>query len=103
MHWSRIIGNMVGYKMGSSLARVYITVKTSQVENFKHGRKNDMVANMATLFVRGVLKRSSSLDNLVIGLGYSEEVHQSVESLCPETMVGMVDKMENVFFVLINK
>jgi hypothetical protein len=34
---------------------VYTTGKTSPVENFKHGRKNDMDANMATLFAKGTL------------------------------------------------
>jgi hypothetical protein len=34
------------------------------VENFNHGWKNDMVVNMATLFAKGVLWRSSLLDSL---------------------------------------
>ena len=39
MHRSRILGewsNMIGYKMGSSLARVYTTAKTCLMESFKH-------------------------------------------------------------------
>ena len=58
MHTSRILGewsNPIGYKMGSSLARIYTTTKTSSVDNFKHRCKNYMVANMETLFTRGVL------------------------------------------------
>ena len=39
-------------------------VRTSLLENFKHESKNDMDANMATLFVRGALRRSSFLGNL---------------------------------------
>jgi hypothetical protein len=34
------------------------------VENFAHGWKNDMAANVATLFWRGVLQKSSFLGNL---------------------------------------
>ena len=55
---------MIGYEMSSSLSRVYVIAKTSLVENSKHGWKNDMVANMATLFVRGVLWRSCFLGKL---------------------------------------
>ena len=50
---------MVGYEMGFSLAGVYTTV-----ENFKHGWQNDMDVNMATLFVGGILWRSSFLSYL---------------------------------------
>jgi hypothetical protein len=50
--------------MGSSLAAVYTTTKTSSVESFKHGCKFGNVANMATFFARGVLRRSSFLGNL---------------------------------------
>ena len=46
---------MIGYKMGSSLGRGSITVKTFLVETFKYGWKNDMDANTATLFPREVL------------------------------------------------
>ena len=38
--------------------------RISPVENFKHERQNNMVVNMATLFARGILRRSSFLDNL---------------------------------------
>ena len=31
--------NTIGYEMGTSLAKVYMTVKISLVENFKHGLK----------------------------------------------------------------
>jgi len=37
---SRTLGewaNLIGYKMGSSLAKVYTLTKISMVENFKHG------------------------------------------------------------------
>jgi hypothetical protein len=37
---------------------------TSLIENFNHGWKNDMVANMATFFARGVLWNSKFLSNL---------------------------------------
>jgi hypothetical protein len=66
-HWSRIIGgfyNMIGPKWDSYPVEVYITVKNPLVENFAHGWKNDMAANVATLFWRGVLWRSSFLGNL---------------------------------------
>jgi hypothetical protein len=43
---------------------VYTKVKSPPVENFAHGWKNDMAANVATLFWRGVLRRSSFLGNL---------------------------------------
>jgi hypothetical protein len=42
VHRSRILGewsNMVGYKMGLSLAGVYTTAKTCPMENFKYGWK----------------------------------------------------------------
>lgn len=55
---------MIGYKMDSSLAEVYTTVKSSLVETFKRRWKYDMAINMATLFAKGVLWRSSVLDNL---------------------------------------
>ena len=44
--------NMIGYKMSSSLARVYTIARTSPVENFKHGWVNDMTANMTQLLAR---------------------------------------------------
>lgn len=51
--------------IGSSLVGVYTTFKTSLVANFKDGCENDMlVANISTLFARGVLKWSSLLSNL---------------------------------------
>jgi hypothetical protein len=40
VHWLRLLGewsNKIGYKVGFSPARVYITTNTSLVENFKHG------------------------------------------------------------------
>ena len=55
---------MIGYEMGSSPTRVYNMAKTSPVENFKHGWKNDTIVNMATLFARGVLRGSSFKGNL---------------------------------------
>ena len=50
---------MSGYKIGSSLAKVYTMAITSPMENLKHGWKKDMVANMAKLFARGNLKPSN--------------------------------------------
>ena len=46
---------MIGYEMGSSLARVYTMAKTSPMKNFKLEWKNDTAANMATFFARGIL------------------------------------------------
>jgi hypothetical protein len=43
---------------------LYTAVKSPLVENFIRGWKNDMVTNVATLFGRGVLCRSSFLANL---------------------------------------
>ena len=37
---------MIGYKMGSSLARVYTIARTSPVENFEDEWKIDIVANI---------------------------------------------------------
>jgi len=48
---------------GSSLVGVYIANKNSLVENFKHGRKPDIVANMATFLARTFLWRSSFVGN----------------------------------------
>jgi hypothetical protein len=51
--------------MSSSLAEVYIMVKTSLMDKFKHKwKKNDMASNMVTLFDSGALWRSSFLGNL---------------------------------------
>ena len=49
--------------MGSSTVGVYIVVKSSLVENFKHECKNDMVDQYGNTFFRGVksLWRSSFL------------------------------------------
>jgi hypothetical protein len=55
---------MIGQKWDSCPVEVYTTVKNPPVENFAHGWKNDMAANVATLFWRGVLQRSSFLGNL---------------------------------------
>ena len=44
---------MIGHEMGSSLARVNTTAKTSPVETFKHEWKNDMDANMDTFICYG--------------------------------------------------
>ena len=56
---------MIGYEMGYSLAGVYTMAKASPVKNFINSwEKNDMVVNMATLCVRGVLQRSSFSGNL---------------------------------------
>ena len=41
---------MIGCKMGSSLAWVYIIAKTSSLENFKHRCQNDMAVNMASFY-----------------------------------------------------
>ena len=46
---------MIGYKMGSTSARVYTMAKTYMMDNFKHGWKNDMATNMASLVARGNL------------------------------------------------
>ena len=43
---------------------IYTTVKNPLVKNFVHGWKNDMAANVATLFWRGVLWKLSFLGNL---------------------------------------
>lgn len=70
--------NMTGYKTGSSPAKVYTTAKTSPVENFKYGWRNDMVVNMATiLFVKGVFSQSYSLSYLKPSTKYlaSGELH----------------------------
>ena len=67
VHWLRILGewsNMIGYKVGSSPARVYTMAKTSHVENFNGEWMNDVAPNIATPFARGVLWRLSFLDNL---------------------------------------
>ena len=50
--------------MGYSHAMVYTTAKTSPVDDFKHGWQNDMATNMAILFAKGGLWRSSFLGNL---------------------------------------
>ena len=42
---------MIGYKIGSSMAGA----KTSPMENSSMNGNNDMDANMATLFVTGIL------------------------------------------------
>jgi hypothetical protein len=55
---------MIGYKISSLPAMLYNMPKTSLVKNFKHELKNDMVANMATLFAKGVFWRSNFLSNL---------------------------------------
>ena len=55
---------MIGYKIGSSPAGVYTMAKTSSMENFKNRWKIDVAINMATLFARGVLQRSSFSYNL---------------------------------------
>jgi hypothetical protein len=52
---------MIAHKMGSSRAGMYTTAKTSPVGNFKHGSENDMVINMATLFLNGAPLQSSFL------------------------------------------
>jgi hypothetical protein len=44
---------MISYETCSSLARVNNTGKTSPVENFQAWMKNNMAANMATLFSLG--------------------------------------------------
>ena len=67
VHQSRFFGewsDIIDYEMGSSLAKVYTTSKTSPIENFEHEWKYDMATNMATLFARGVLRMSSFLGNL---------------------------------------
>jgi hypothetical protein len=51
---------MIGYEIDSSPVRGSTTDKTSLVENFKNGCKNDM----ATIFGREILRRSSFLGNL---------------------------------------
>jgi hypothetical protein len=66
-HQSRILGkfwNMIGQKWDSCPVEVYTMVKNPPVENFAHGWRSDMAANVATLFWRGVLRRSSFLGNL---------------------------------------
>ena len=55
---------MIGYKMGYSPAGACTTTQTPPVEHFKHEWKiNDLVANMTTLFVRGVVLRRSSFSS----------------------------------------
>jgi hypothetical protein len=46
---------MIGCQMGFSLVKVYIVEKIISMENFKYEWENDMDANMATLFARGIL------------------------------------------------
>ena len=48
--------------MGSSLVGVYITTKTSPIETLKHGEKNDMVTNMATLLARNIYQEVKFLE-----------------------------------------
>ena len=67
VHQSIILGgwsNMIGSENGFFTSQGTLWPKTSPVENFKYGWKIDMVANKATFFARGVLKRSSFLGNL---------------------------------------
>ena len=67
VQWSRILGewsNMIGYKLGSSLAKVYTMAKSSQAKIFEHEWKDDMAANMATLYARAILWRPSFSSNL---------------------------------------
>ena len=55
MHQSTPLGEwsiMFGYEMGSSLAGIFTTVKTSLVKNFKHELENDVVAT-GNIFVLG--------------------------------------------------
>jgi hypothetical protein len=64
---SRILGewsNMIGYKMGSSPIKVYITAKNFRVENIKHGLKHGMVNQHNNTFAKGVFYKSSFLGNL---------------------------------------
>ena len=66
VHRSRILGewsNMTSYKMFVPKDEAYTTAMTSPVENFKHGWKYDMGVNLATLFTKGILWRSSFLGN----------------------------------------
>jgi hypothetical protein len=63
---SKILGefwNMIGQEWDCPV-QVYSTVKNSPMENFAHRWKNDMATNMATLFWRGILQKSSFLGNL---------------------------------------
>jgi hypothetical protein len=55
---------MIGQEWDSCLMEVYAMVKSPLVENFAHGWKNDMVANVLTIFWNGVLWRSFFLGNL---------------------------------------
>jgi hypothetical protein len=43
---------MIGQEWDSCPVEVYATVKNPVVENFAHGWKNDMAANVATLFLK---------------------------------------------------
>jgi hypothetical protein len=56
--------NKIGYEMGFSWARVSTMAKTSLVENFKHGWRIDMIVNMATFFITGVLLGMSTWPKL---------------------------------------
>lgn len=63
VHRSRTLGqwsNTIGCKMGTCPAGVYTMAKSSLVENFKCGWKNDIAANIAAFFVRGVFQSQDS-------------------------------------------
>jgi hypothetical protein len=67
VHKSKILrewSDMISYEMGNPSTGIYTMAKTSSAGTFKHQWKNDMVANMATIYVGRILLRSSFLDNL---------------------------------------
>lgn len=67
VHWSKKLGEwntVIDHIMGLSLVGIYIMDKTSSVENFKQIWKNDIVANIATFFARGIRWWSSFLGNI---------------------------------------
>jgi hypothetical protein len=65
-HRSRFLetwSNMIGYEMGSAVARVNTSAETSSLKNFKHAWKNDTTVQMTRLFVGGILQKLCFLDN----------------------------------------
>lgn len=52
---------MISYEIGFTVIGIYNIAKTFLVENFKHRWETNMVANMATNFVRGIFWRFSFL------------------------------------------
>jgi len=56
--------NLIGWQWHSCVVVVYTTTKNPLVKNFIHGWEIDMATDVATLFWRGTLQRSSFFSNL---------------------------------------